>query len=40
MPTTSFWLIHVAASAIALAAFVVFKLVLSHRLDGGATKRL
>ena len=39
MPTSSFWLVHVVASALALAAFVLFKVVLSHRLDGGVTAR-
>ena len=39
MPTSSFWLVHVAASALALAAFVLFKLVLSHRLNGGVSAR-
>ena len=34
MPTSSFWLVHVAASGIALAAFIGFKLLLSHRLSG------
>ena len=33
MPTSSFWLVHVAASVIALAAFTGFKLLLSHRLE-------
>ena len=32
MPTTSFWLLHVATAAIGLAAFVVFKLVLGKRM--------
>ena len=32
MPTTSFWLLHVATAAIGLVAFVVFKLVLGKRM--------
>ena len=34
MPTSTFWLLHVGASGVALAAFVLFKLFLAHRLDG------
>ena len=37
MPTSSFWLVHVAASGVALVAFIGFKLLLSRRLNGGAT---
>ena len=33
MPTTSFWLLHVATAAVGLAAFVVFKLVLGKRMS-------
>lgn len=36
MPTSTFWLVHVAASTAALLAFVLFKLFLAHRLDGAA----
>jgi POT family proton-dependent oligopeptide transporter len=32
MPTTSFWLLHVATAGIGLVAFVVFKLVLGKRM--------
>jgi POT family proton-dependent oligopeptide transporter len=33
LPTTTFWLIHVASAAIGLVAFVLFKLVLGKRLE-------
>jgi POT family proton-dependent oligopeptide transporter len=33
MSTSTFWLVHVAASATALLAFVLFKLLLAHRLE-------
>ena len=32
MPTTTFWLLHVATAAVGLIAFVVFKLVLGKRM--------
>jgi POT family proton-dependent oligopeptide transporter len=32
MPTTSFWLLHIGASAVGLVAFVLFKLILAPRL--------
>ena len=32
LPTTTFWLVHVASAAIGLVAFVLFKLVLSRHL--------
>jgi POT family proton-dependent oligopeptide transporter len=32
MPTTTFWLLHVACAATGLVAFVVFKLVVGKRL--------
>ena len=36
MPTPQFWLVHVAAAVVGLVAFVLFKLLLSHRFgDGG-----
>ncbi len=35
MPTSTFWLIHVAASATALVSFVAFKFMLAHRLGDG-----
>lgn len=34
LPTTTFWLIHVASAAFGLVAFVVFKLVLGKRMGG------
>jgi POT family proton-dependent oligopeptide transporter len=32
MPTTTFWLLHVASACIGLAAFILFKFFLGHRL--------
>jgi len=34
LPTTTFWLIHVASAVFGLVAFVVFKLVLGKRMSG------
>jgi proton-dependent oligopeptide transporter, POT family len=34
LPTTTFWLIHVASAAFGLVAFVIFKLVLGRRMQG------
>jgi len=34
LPTTTFWLIHVASAAFGLVAFVVFKAVIGHRMSG------
>jgi len=34
LPTTTFWLIHVASAAFGLVAFVVFKIVIGHRMSG------
>ncbi|QXF12377.1 peptide MFS transporter [Sphingopyxis terrae] len=34
MPTTSFWLFHVATAAVGLVAFILFKLFLAKRLMG------
>jgi POT family proton-dependent oligopeptide transporter len=34
LPTTTFWLIHIASAAFGLAAFVVFKTVIGHRMKG------
>ena len=40
LPTTTFWLIHIASAAFGLVAFVVFKLVLGKRMSGtGARER-
>ena len=33
MPTTTFWLIHVASAVVGLIAFVVFKLTVAKRMD-------
>jgi POT family proton-dependent oligopeptide transporter len=33
MPVTTFWLIHVASAAVGLVAFLLFKLLLGHRLE-------
>src|SRR5215212_3774180 len=35
LPTTTFWLIHVASAAFGLVAFVLFKLVLGKRMASG-----
>jgi POT family proton-dependent oligopeptide transporter len=32
LPTTTFWLIHVASAAFGLVAFVIFKVVIGHRM--------
>jgi len=34
LPTTTFWLIHVASAAFGLVAFVVFKMVIGRRMMG------
>jgi POT family proton-dependent oligopeptide transporter len=34
LPTTTFWLIHVASAAFGLVAFVIFKVVIGHRMQG------
>ncbi len=34
LPTTTFWLIHIASAAFGLAAFAVFKIVLGKRMAG------
>jgi POT family proton-dependent oligopeptide transporter len=33
LPTTTFWLIHIASAAFALAAFVAFKVIIGHRME-------
>jgi POT family proton-dependent oligopeptide transporter len=33
LPTTTFWLIHVASAAFGLVAFVVFKMAIGHRMQ-------
>jgi POT family proton-dependent oligopeptide transporter len=34
LPTTTFWLIHIASAVFGLVAFIVFKMVLGHRVSG------
>ena len=34
LPTTTFWLIHIASAAFGLVAFVVFKMILGKRMGG------
>jgi POT family proton-dependent oligopeptide transporter len=34
LPTTTFWLIHIASAAFGLVAFIIFKLVLGKRMSG------
>jgi len=34
LPTTTFWLIHVASAAFGLVAFVVFKILVGQRMEG------
>ena len=34
LPTTTFWLIHVASAAFGMVAFIVFKLVIGKRMSG------
>lgn len=33
LPTTTFWLIHVASAAVGLVAFVIFKIAIGRRMD-------
>ncbi|HEX3423270.1 MAG TPA: peptide MFS transporter [Sphingomicrobium sp.] len=33
LPTTTFWLIHVASAAFGLIAFIIFKIVIGHRMQ-------
>ncbi|HET7125630.1 MAG TPA: peptide MFS transporter, partial [Lysobacter sp.] len=35
LPTTTFWLIHVASAAIGLGGFIVFKIAIGHRMGPG-----
>jgi POT family proton-dependent oligopeptide transporter len=35
LPTTTFWLIHVASAVFGLVAFVIFKVALGHRMTAG-----
>jgi POT family proton-dependent oligopeptide transporter len=34
LPTTTFWLVHIASAGVGLVAFVLFKLVLGRRMEG------
>ena len=36
LPTTTFWLLHVASAAFGLVAFVIFKVVVGHRMTSTA----
>ena len=40
MPTTTFWLIHVASAVVGLIAFVVFKLAVAGRMTAAASEDL
>jgi POT family proton-dependent oligopeptide transporter len=33
MPTTTFWLIHVASAVVGLVAFVIFKMTIARRME-------
>jgi POT family proton-dependent oligopeptide transporter len=39
LPTTTFWLIHVASAVFGLVAFAVIKLVLGKRMEGSAQEQ-
>jgi POT family proton-dependent oligopeptide transporter len=39
LPTTTFWLIHIASAAFGLVAFVVFKIVIGHRMATGVREQ-
>jgi len=34
LPTTTFWLLHIGSAAVGLVAFVIFKVVIGHRMEG------
>jgi POT family proton-dependent oligopeptide transporter len=36
LPTTTFWLLHVGSAAFGLVAFIVFKILLGHRMTSSA----
>src|SRR3954453_2791770 len=38
LPTTTFWLIHVASAAVGLVAFTIFKIVLGKRMSGAGVR--
>jgi POT family proton-dependent oligopeptide transporter len=33
LPTTTFWLLHVASAGVGLVAFVLFKMIIGHRME-------
>ena len=33
LPTTTFWLLHIASAGVGLVAFIVFKVVIGHRME-------
>ena len=39
LPTTTFWLLHVASAAFGLVAFVIFKMVLGKRMATGVREQ-
>jgi len=39
LPTTTFWLIHIASAAFGLVAFALFKLVLGKQMNSGAREQ-
>ena len=39
LPTTTFWLIHIGSAAFGLIAFVVFKIVIGHRVTTGVQEQ-
>jgi POT family proton-dependent oligopeptide transporter len=39
LPTTTFWLIHVASAAFGLVAFAVIKAVIGKRMDGSVQEQ-
>src|SRR6185369_2060653 len=39
LPTTTFWLIHIGSAAFGLVAFVVFKVVIDHRVTTGVREQ-
>jgi POT family proton-dependent oligopeptide transporter len=40
LPTTTFWLIHVASAAFGLIAFTIFKVVLGQRMTGSPKEQM
>ena len=39
LPTTTFWLIHIASAAFGLVAFVIFKVIIGHRMTTGVREQ-